>query len=60
MEKTKKRRDQVAWEHMDVVRTLGRSRGWSKQKIKSIRGQVMALPDYQAREAYLQKLIRRR
>lgn len=50
----------VAPEHMDAVRTLGRSRGWSKQKIKSIRGQVLALPDYEAREAYLQKLIRRR
>lgn len=50
----------VAPEHMDAVRTLGRTRGWSKQKIKSIRGQVLALPDYEAREDYLKKLIRRR
>lgn len=50
----------IAWEHLDAIRTLGRSRGWSRQKMKSIRGQVLALPSYEEREAYLQKLIRRR
>lgn len=59
MEKTEKRRDQVAWEHLDVIRTIGKERGWSRQKIKSIRGQILALPDYRSREEYLQKLIRR-
>lgn len=58
MEKEKKRQP-VAWEHLDAIRTLGRDRNWSRQKIKSIRGQILALPDYQAREEYLQKLIRR-
>lgn len=55
-----KKRNGVAWEHLDVIRTIGRERGWSRQNVKSIRGQVLALPDYQSREEYLQKLIRRR
>lgn len=50
----------VAREHLDVIRTLGKDRGWSRQKVKSIRGQVLALETYEDREAYLQKLIRRR
>ena len=55
-----KQKQRVAWEHLDVIRTIGHERGWSRQKIKSIRGQVLALPDYEAREDYLKKLIRRR
>ena len=55
-----KQKQRVAWEHLDVIRTIGHERGWSRQKIKSIRGQVLALPDYEAREDYLKKLIGRR
>ena len=54
-----KQKQRVAWEHLDVIRTIGHERGWSRQKIKSIRGQVLALPDYRIREDFLQKQIRR-
>ena len=46
--------------YIDTVRTLARDRHWSKQKVKSIRGQVLALPTDEEREEYLQKLIRRK
>lgn len=46
--------------YIDVIRTLARDRHWSKQKLKSIRGQVLALATDQEREEYLRKLIRRK
>lgn len=55
-----RKKEPVAWEHLDVIRTIGRERGWSRQKMKSIRGQILALPDDKSREEYLKKLIRRR
>lgn len=42
--------------HFDVIRTLAKSRGWSKQKVKSIRGQLINMSETE-REAYLQKII---
>lgn len=50
----------IAPEHVDVIRTLARSRGWSKQKTKSIRGQVIAMATAEEREQYLRALIRSR
>lgn len=46
-------------EHIDVVRTLARCRGWSKQKTKSIRGQILAMESDEEREQYLQKIIKK-
>lgn len=43
--------------HIDVIRTLAKDRGWSKQKVKSIRGQVLSMKTFEEREAYLKKLI---
>lgn len=43
--------------HIDVIRTLAQERGWSKHKVKSIRGQVLALKTFEEREKYLKKLI---
>lgn len=48
----------ISKEHIDVIRTLGNDRGWSRQKIKSIRGQVISMRTDAEREAYLRKLIR--
>lgn len=52
--------NRIAPEHVDVIRTLARSRGWSKQKTKSIRGQVIAMATAEEREQYLWALIRSR
>lgn len=52
--------DRIKPEHVDVIRTLARSRGWSKQKTKSIRGQVLAMQTHEEREAFLKTIIRRR
>ena len=46
--------------HIDVIRTLAKDRGWSKQKVKSIRGQVLSMETFEEREEYLQKLIARK
>ena len=46
--------------HIDVIRTLAKDRGWSKQKVKSIRGQVLNMETFEEREEYLQKLIARK
>lgn len=43
--------------HIDVIRTLAKDRGWSKQKTKSIRGQVLAMKTFGERESYLKRLI---
>ena len=43
--------------HIDVIRTLAKDRGWSKHKVKSIRGQVLAMKTFDERETYLKKLI---
>ena len=43
--------------HIDVIRTLAKARGWSKHKVKSIRGQVLAMKTFEERESYLKKLI---
>jgi len=47
-----------SWWYVDVIRTLANDRGWTKQKVKSIRGQVMAMENDGEREAYLRKIIR--
>ena len=52
--------DKIAPEHLDVIRTLAAGRGWSKQKVKSIRGQVLSMQTFAEREEYLKKLIRRK
>lgn len=44
--------------HIDVIRTLARDRKWSRQKTRSIRGQVLSMEN-SGREAYLRKLIAR-
>ena len=49
----------VAPWHVDVIRTLAKDRGWSKQKALSIRGQVLYLRTFAAREEYLKMIIRR-
>ena len=43
--------------HIDVIRTLAKDRGWSKHKVKSIRGQVLSMATHEEREEYLKKLI---
>ena len=43
--------------HIDVIRTMAKDRGWSKHKVKSIRGQILAMATFEEREAYLKKLI---
>lgn len=50
----------IAPEHIDVIRTLAQDRGWTKQKQKSIRGQVIAMATAEEREQYLRTLIRKR
>lgn len=45
--------------HFDVIRTLAKDRGWSKHKVKSIRGQIMKMTPMQ-REEYLKKIIARK
>lgn len=45
--------------HIDVIRTLAKDRGWSKHKVKSIRGQIIKMTPMQ-REKYLKKIIARR
>lgn len=44
-------------QHIDVIRTMAKDRGWSKHKVKSIRGQVLGMATFEEREAYLKKLI---
>lgn len=46
--------------HIDVIRTLAKERNWTKQKVKSIRGQVLSMGTFEEREAYLQKIIKSR
>ena len=46
--------------HIDVIRTLAKERNWTKQKVKSIRGQVLSMGTFDEREAYLQKIIKSR
>ena len=43
--------------HVDVIRTLAKDRGWSKHKVKSIRGQILSMNTFEERERYLKKLI---
>ena len=43
--------------HIDVIRTLAKDRQWSRQKTKSIRGQVLAMKKFSDREAYIKKII---
>ena len=43
--------------HIDVIRTLAKDRGWSKHKVKSIRGQILSMNTFEERERYLKKLI---
>lgn len=45
--------------HIDVIRTLAKDRGWSKHKVKSIRGQILSMNTFEEREMYLKKLIAR-
>ena len=45
--------------HFDIIRTLAKDRGWSKHKVKSIRGQIIKMKTLEEREAYLKKLIAR-
>lgn len=46
--------------HIDVIRTLAKDRGWSKHKVKSIRGQIISMKTFEERERYLKKLIARK
>lgn len=46
--------------HIDVIRTLAKDRGWSKHKVKSIRGQILSMGTFEEREMYLKKLIARK
>lgn len=46
--------------HIDVIRTLGKDKGWSKHKIKSIKGQVLKLESFEEREKYLRRIISQR
>lgn len=43
--------------HIEVIKTLAIDRGWSRQKLKSIRGQVLNIKSYKEREDYLKKII---
>ena len=52
--------DKIAPEHIDVIRTLAHGRNWSRQKVKSIRGQVLSMQTFAEREEYLKKLIRQK
>lgn len=54
-----KAQSRIAPEHLDVIRTLAKDRGWTKQKTKSIRGQVISMQTAEEREAYLRKIIRK-
>lgn len=54
-----KAQSRIAPEHLDVIRTLAKDRGWTKQKAKSIRGQVISMQTAEEREKYLQKIIKR-
>lgn len=51
--------ERIAPEHLDVIRTLAATNGWKKQKVKSIRGQVLSMQTFAEREEYLRKIIKR-
>lgn len=51
-------RERVNKEHVAVIKTLADCRGWSKHKLKSIRGQVLSMKTSAEREDYLRKIIR--
>ena len=43
----------------EVIRQLARERNWSKHKLKSLRGQILALETEEEREAFIGRLIRK-
>lgn len=43
--------------HINVIKTLAKDRGWSRHKIKSIRGQIISMQTFDEREKYLKKII---
>ena len=52
-------KERIAPEHIDAIRTLAQARGWSRQKQKSIRGQIISMQTQEQREQYLRNLIRK-
>lgn len=50
--------ERVKKEHVAVIKTLADCRGWSKHKVKSIRGQVFSMGTNAEREIYLRKIIK--
>ena len=44
---------------MDALRQLAKEQGWSKHKLKSLRGQILALETEEEREAFIGRLIRK-
>ena len=47
----------IATEHKQVLKTLFDCGHLSRQAMKTIRGQVLKMQDYQERELYLKKVI---
>ena len=45
-------------EALGILRHLARKQGWSRQKLKSLRGQMLNLPE-EEREAFLQRLMKK-
>lgn len=48
----------IASEHIRVLQVLQNDRKWSRQKVKSIRGQILAMPTFAQREEYLKRIIK--
>lgn len=46
-------------EHARQIRALARDRGWSRHKVKSVRGQMIAMRTDEEREAYLRKIAKK-
>lgn len=48
----------IAPEHIKVLQVLQNERKWSRQKVKSMRGQIRSMPTFAQREAYLKRIIK--
>lgn len=44
--------------YMEALHELAKRKGWSRHKLKSLRGQMLSLPE-EERRAFLQRLMRK-
>lgn len=46
-------------EALGILRHLARKQGWSRQKLKSLRGQILALENDDERAVFIGRLVRK-